>query len=354
MKTLEPECKSYDIKFHPRSDAETAHRPPFVKISKNGITFKALSKATTFSARARLFREKAGAISWDKREGSGNIKAFIEDIVKPVGNSTRESRDLTRAEIDRLKLMNIGTKPGRAKPGTTKTSKEKYIANRRKAAGLAPTIVTQNVERESNDNRELQGTAVDTARAMGDPDQESTDDGEKPSAPQSHEYFAADHEDHFYDELGASIEAKSNQQEELLTAELSDDGSPRFVFRLAEAPFLQAMTEKEASVHPLCDKSDPRNRIPKFYHEIEAIRDALKVTVDHFKEIVGTEPKMFNGGNYISEYCSIQDQLDNVILFEAIALRRLGRWEGTIMDWDRATVEQDPCIGRKHPWWAAL
>ncbi len=92
-----------------------AYRPPFIQTMKNGvITYKALSKASTFSGRSRHFREKAGAITRDKREGSRKIRMFIEEIVKPINNSTQGSRDLTKDEVKRLRMMNQGTKPGRA------------------------------------------------------------------------------------------------------------------------------------------------------------------------------------------------------------------------------------------------
>lgn len=124
---------------------------------------------------------------------------------------------------------------------------------------------------------------------------------------------------------------------------------PRFVFRCTEAPFLRAMTEEEALVHPQVDVSDPRNHVPNFTNEVDAIRDALQVTIDHFKDIFGSEPMVYEGSNYISEYCNIQDQMDEFFQDDATALRRLGRWEGTIFDWEQAEVEQDPCFGRKQP-----
>ena len=56
-------------------------------------------------------------------KGSDKIKAFIEDIVKPLDNSTRWPRDLTKDEVKELRLMNHGTKPGQAKPRTTKAER---------------------------------------------------------------------------------------------------------------------------------------------------------------------------------------------------------------------------------------
>lgn len=139
------------------------------------------------------------------------------------------------------------------------------------------------------------------------------------------------------------------QQEKFMVADSSNAAPPRFVFRCTEGRSLQAMTEEEALMNPSVDFSDARNHVPKFPEEIAAIRDALKVTVDHFKETFGVEPMAHEGANYISEYCNIQDQMDNLCLYEASALRRLGLWNGTIFEWQRAGVEDDPCVGRSHP-----
>ena len=108
--------------------------------------FTSIPKASALSARCRKFRERAGAICWAKREGSDKIKAFIEDIVKPVNNSTQTSRNLTEDEVGALRLVNHGTKPSRARAGTTQESKEKYIAATLKAAGVTPTTGTRQEE----------------------------------------------------------------------------------------------------------------------------------------------------------------------------------------------------------------
>lgn len=272
-------------------------------IQKGVTKYKALSKASTFSGRSRHFREIAGATSWDTREGSDKIKGYIEGIVKPINNSTRGSRDLTKAEIGKMRLPNFGTKPGRAKEGTSEESKKRYKAVIKKAAGLG-SVTT-----------DLHG----------------------------------DQEYQFFGEPIDSVEDNNNQEDESMAAEVSDAAPPRFVFCCMEVPFLRAMTEEEALMHPLVDSSDPRNHVPKLSNEVDAIRDALKVTVDHFTEIFGVRPMVYEGSNYISEYCNIQDQMDDLFLDHATALRRLGRWEGTMFDWERAEVEHDPCFGRKQP-----
>ena len=128
--------------------------------------FTSVPKASALSARCRKFRESAGAICWEKREGSDKIKAFIEDIVKPVNNSTRASRDLTDDEVSALRLVNHGTKPSRARAGTTQKSKEKYIAATLKAAGVTPATETQ--QEEDDEVEETQQEAGATQQEADD------------------------------------------------------------------------------------------------------------------------------------------------------------------------------------------
>ena len=230
-----------------------------------------------------------------------------------------------------MRLRNFGTKPGRAKEGTSEESKRKYQAEIQKGAGQTPaTTSPQNRKGEDDDSQEHK-VEDEVPLAEGDEHQKPTDEGGR--------IYHPDDCDDLYED----------QKDELIIAGESNAAPPRFVFRCTEAPFLQAMTEEEALGHPLVDVSDPRNHVPKFSNEVDAIRDALKVTVDHFREIFDAEPNMYEGSNYISEYCNIQDQMDDLLLYDATALRRLGRWEGTVFDWDQAEVEEEPCIGRKQP-----
>ena len=360
-----------------------------MEIRRNGqIKIKALSKASTLSGRSRHFREDAGAISWDKREGSIAIKSFIENIVRPVNNSTQGSRDLTKDEVKRLRLMNHGTKPSRAKPGTSKESKEKYVADTRKAAGIATAArLPQNADGKKHNGQELEAGAEEMMLANHDTHQRPTDQGWYSDFLHDDEHLYDNHEDQFVDEPTALCEDSNNQKEEPMVAKPRDgydnlyddleaqfvdnpmayvsdidyrEDKPilaevrntallRFVFCCIKDPKLQCMTEQQAATNPVVNMSDPRNHIPKTLTHVLAIRDALKVTIDHFKEIFGFEPQLYEGSNYISEYCNIQDQMDEVFDVDATALRRLGPWRGTILDWEQAKVYEDPCIGRKQP-----
>ena len=131
--------------------------------------------------------------------------------------------------------MNHGSKPGRAKAGTSKESKERYIAGVRRAAGQTPATASQRkADLSLHEER-----------------------GEQ-----------------FLDESTA-FNKDGNQENE---STVVYDAPRRFVFCRTKAPFLQAMTEQDAFEHPLVDMLDPWNHVPKLSNEVEAIRDALEMT----------------------------------------------------------------------------
>lgn len=75
------------------SDAKKSAKASAQKAKGNG---EAIAEDV---AESRHFREKAGATSWDKREGSANIKAFIEGTINPSNNSTQGSRKLAKQKV---------------------------------------------------------------------------------------------------------------------------------------------------------------------------------------------------------------------------------------------------------------
>lgn len=200
-----------------------------------------------------------------------------------------------------------------------------------------------------------------------------------------------------FEDEATEVEAEEIEAEdEEMEVEIEEVGvtaSPRLIFILIGRPCLGIMTEEEAHFHPTVDHWDPRNHLPKSWDEIAAIREALQLTIDHFREIIGLEPIEHEGENYISEYCNIQQQVDDLFGDDAPALRRLGPWLGRVFDvsslqptiplsivfgrsrpsptletclltleplwkknidfkltqWRAATVEDDPCVGRQRP-----
>lgn len=193
------------------------------------------------------------------------------------------------------------------------------------------TSPSPDVEEEDDDKQELETEDEEMTEAEDDDHQEPTDAGWEISHEDGYDQLIGGQEDQFLGgPLGPSEDI--NREDNTMLPGTNIAPAPRLVFRCTTYPALRAMTEDEAHVDPAVDKLDPRNYVPKFVNEVAAIRDALSVTIDHFKDIFGIEPTVHEGRNYISEYCTIQDQMDEFLGDDATALCRLKRWEGTVFD----------------------
>ena len=318
---------------------DCSYRPPFIETSKRGVvSSRPLPKGSTFSGRARHFRERAGAISWDKREGSDKIKLYIRDIVRPTNNSTLGSRDLTKDEVAKMRIVNFGTKPGRAKKGTSDKAKNIYKNVIEKAAGVKPSAVSAPVIKgEEHNEQDTEAQEQEASSAEPGPYREPA--YEAWSHEGDHDELYEDDDHPVPNEPASSVQDINNQEEDSMVPAVSDPASRRYVFRFTQPPLLRGMTEREALIHPHFDRTDPRNDVPKLQVEVFAIYDALQTTRDHFQEIMGFQPEFTCGSNYFTEYCNIREQLH--VSIRHIQLRRRN-WAGRVFDWEKGHVERDP------------
>ena len=303
------------------------------------VSIKPLPKSSTFSERARHFRERAGAISWDKREGSERIISYIQEIVRPINNSTLGSSDLTKSEIAKMRLVNFGTKPARAKKGTSEKSKKRYRTEIERAAGVTPGTSSMQVingaqHAEQGHEAKEQGSRSAEPYLYREPAYEAW------SHEGGHDELYEDEDHNVPDAPASSNQDNNNQEESSMAPAVSEAASRRYVFLFTEPPLLRGMTEQEALIHPHFDRRDPRNHVPKLQVENHAIFDALQTTRDHFQEIMGRQPEFTCGSNYISEYCNIQDEL-HLSIPHYVTLRRR-HWVGTVFDWETGHVEHGP------------
>lgn len=104
--------------------------------------FKPTPKQNALAAQMRRFREKSGSISWTAREDTDRIVKFMNrrfpDQATRVSNSTREMNDLSKAELSKLRLLNLGRKPNRGHAKASAKAKEAYVADLKKRAGSKP------------------------------------------------------------------------------------------------------------------------------------------------------------------------------------------------------------------------
>ena len=239
-----------------------------------------------------------------------------------------------------MRLVNFGTKPGRAKKGTSEKSKSRYKTVIEKAAGVTPgTSSVQVIKGEQHNEQESQAQEQETSSTEPFPYQEPAYKAWSQEGDHNELYEDEDH--HVPDAPASSIQDNDNQEEDSMIPAVSEPASRRYVFRFTEPPVLRGMTEHEALTHPHLDRTDPRNHVPKLQVEVQAIHDALQTTRDHFQEVMGFQPEFSCGSNYISEYCNIQDQLPISIRHHHIRLRRRN-WVGGIFDWETGHVEQGP------------
>lgn len=87
---------------------------------------------------------------------------------------------MTEDEIGKLRLVNHGTKPTRAKAGTTQKSKDRYIAHTLKAAGGSPAAGSQQEPNDPNEHtRRLEAADEEVVLSEGENHQGSSNGGWK-------------------------------------------------------------------------------------------------------------------------------------------------------------------------------
>ena len=259
--------------------------------------------------------------------------------MRPINNSTLGSRDLTKDEIAKMRLVNFGTKPLRAKKGTSEKSKNRYKTTIEKAAGVTPgTVSKQAIKGEQHAEHDPEAREQEVTSTESYPYKEAADKAW--SHEDDHDELYEDQDHHVPDAPAPSIQENNNREEDSMIPAMTEAASRRYFFRFTEPPLLRGMTEQEALTHPHLDRKDPRNHVPKSQIEVQAISDALQTTRDHFQEIMGFESKLSWGSNYVSEYYNIRDQMP-ISIRPHIKLRRR-KWVGTVFDWETGQVVRDP------------
>ena len=92
----------------------------------------------------RFFRARAGAISWNPRDGSATVRQYIDSIHAQqwpgrIGNSTHGCQDLTKEQQDKVHSIRAGQQPHKARPGASARGKEKWVADTDRMAGKEKT-----------------------------------------------------------------------------------------------------------------------------------------------------------------------------------------------------------------------
>ena len=142
--------------------------------------------------------------------------------MRPINNSTLGSRDLTKDEIAKMRLVNFGTKPLRAKKGTSEKSKNRYKTTIEKAAGVTPgTVSKQAIKGEQHAEHDPEAREQETTSTEPYPNREAADKAW--DYEDGHDELYEDEDDRVADEPAAfSIQCNDAQQEISMAPDASE------------------------------------------------------------------------------------------------------------------------------------
>ena len=125
----------------------------------------------------RFFRARAGAISWNPRDGSATVRQYIDSIhaqQQPgrIGNSTHGCQDLTKEQQDKVHCLRAGQQPHKARPGASARGKEKWVADTDRMAGKEKTKKGKQATRRFM----VQGTSKPASNGEPSTDSKSSSD----------------------------------------------------------------------------------------------------------------------------------------------------------------------------------
>ena len=216
----------------------------------------------------RMFRYKAGAIAWNQRRGSEEVKAFIDKIharQQPgrIGNDTHGCQDLTNAQFLRLLKMGEGSK---AKgQGSKARGKGKKRGRSKKTA--APELGAATAS-----NRSKRGKAAV---------------GKGHYAYQEYDDLDEDYDTHQED--SDLVEDHDSNQEDDVPAE-----------------------DQESSDSDYVDFNDRLYLVPETEEEIDFFEELITPTLRHYYILTGFNISHYNNhASYIEQYMEIETAMRN-------------------------------------------
>ncbi|KAL8715651.1 MAG: hypothetical protein Q9225_006353 [Loekoesia sp. 1 TL-2023] len=282
-----------------------ARMPTEVTVIRDGRQIiRPQCKSNALSMRRREFRGRNCMLSWTPREGSKEVKNYLDSLMGPhlvALNSTREMRPLTRGEIEHILFLGKGTHPERSRYKNSKSDTSTQRSTRKNA--------TEESEKAGESESEIPTDLEDHFEPIYPDELEDEDEG------------PTSIEDHF---------------EPLDPNDIKDETSSL----PPHSPDLES---------DLNDSSDCRNHIPTNLDEMRAIAEAMETTIDHYKCLLDVnitfETSHFHRESYNTQWFAMQEALEKGWIRQGRALEdcpqliRLARWEGDIWNWTDALVE---------------
>ncbi|KAL8901527.1 MAG: hypothetical protein Q9207_005157 [Kuettlingeria erythrocarpa] len=312
LQRINPHISSRDLlaRMLPKITIERSRKPD---------TVRSQLKANALSMRKREFRGRNGMLSWKIREGSKEIREYMDSLLGPelvAKNNTRDMRPLTEGEIENIMyLIGKGRHPERSrnKPGNKPNIKAKR----------GPNTVTR---------------AGKKVKTFGKPlRQQNAEEDTEPEMP-------TDLEEHFEpmgldgeqddEDLGADAPNGIQNHAELIQADEDVDED------------LTLYTGEPASEHDFDDPRDCRNHQPTDLVEARIIALGIGHCMDEYKAWLNTDLRIdcpdFHWESYNTQWCALQEALEQGWvdqggdLAQCPMLTRLPRWGGDIRSWSSA------------------
>lgn len=265
-------------------------------------------KANALSMRKRDFRGRNGFLSWTIREGSKEIKDYLDSLLGPelvAMNNTRNMRPLTPEESEQIMfLIGKGRHPERSRH-KTKT----YIDIGEDGTALEKPFSSMEKDDEAASDTDVLTDTEDHVEAM---DFDGEQDEEDPDA-----HDSTNIEDHF---------------EPLNAHEGQDEGTGL----QSEYSFSEPDPE---------DFLDCRNHRPQDNEEVQIIAIAIAASINHYNSLLITELTIdaadFHWESYSTQWLALQEALERGWVSlggdpdECPILVRMPGWDGDIKSWMR-------------------
>lgn len=141
----------------------------------------------TLGMRMTRFRERYGLISWDKREGSEALKAYLDDNLPLMcihQNSIEGHRNPHPHEIAEMALIGMGQNPERSRHGTDFSASDRAKAYNKALAKYRNLKAKFDRENGNQDDQDIHGEAqpmdsendVSSSNSVDDHDEDNTEE----------------------------------------------------------------------------------------------------------------------------------------------------------------------------------
>lgn len=291
LQRINPHISSRDI---------LARMPPKVIVENRGETIvRSQMKSNALSMRKRDFRGRNCMLSWTVREGTMEIKEYLDSLLGPellAKNSTRDMRPLTHDEILHVMLLlGKGRHPERSR------------------------------------HKGTSGAAV----------------GEIGSSKRKHRKRKVD--EAFGSEVPAGIDVRR------MDGELHDDGydcdNSTYAENAAEPLHPNDIQDEAAALYAeyLAYGRDPydfldcRNHVPTTDQEMHVLAMAIQISIDDYNMLLNADLQIhaaaFHWESYNTQWLALQEALERSWvnrgwdLHTCPALLGYPRWEGSVQDW---------------------